>query len=94
MKQRRPPDWLIEERRETLGQWASFCLTCGHVQRYFEELENELPPECPECGGELRSRCPRCGARFASAFAVECESCRAALRPRELFGTPIRRSSD
>jgi predicted nucleic acid-binding Zn ribbon protein len=84
-------DWLREERRKTLGDWAAFCLSCGHAQRYFEGFEAELPPTCPTCGGELRSRCPACGTRFASAFAVECEDCGAALRPADLFGTPIRK---
>ena len=36
-------DWLREERRKTLGDWVSFCLACGHAQRYFEEFEAELP---------------------------------------------------
>jgi predicted nucleic acid-binding Zn ribbon protein len=85
-------DWLREERRKTLGDWVAFCLECGFTQRYFEELAQELPAACPQCAGELRSRCPACGARFASAFAVECEECGAELRPRELFGTPIRRA--
>lgn len=85
-------DWLREERRKTLGDWVAFCLTCGFVQRYFEEWEDELPPECPQCGGEMRSKCPACGARFSSAFAVDCESCGAALRPAEQLGVPIRRA--
>jgi predicted RNA-binding Zn-ribbon protein involved in translation (DUF1610 family) len=94
MRARKPPDWLIEERRNALGHWSAFCVSCGYVQRYFEELEQELPSACPQCGGEIVSRCPSCNARFASAFAVECESCGQALRPPQLFGTPIRRSSD
>lgn len=85
-------DWLREERRKTLGDWVAFCLGCGHVQRYFTEFEDELPAACPQCGGEVRSRCPACGARFSSAFAVECEACGGELRPRELFGTRIRRA--
>lgn len=85
-------EWLREERRNTLGHWSAFCVQCGHAQRYFEEFETELPPRCPECGGELRSRCPACGAAFASAFAVDCEECGSELRPRELFGGPIRRA--
>ena len=84
-------DWLKEERRKTLGDWVSVCLRCGYTQRYFEKWEDELPSECPSCGGEMRSRCPACDARFSSAFAVECEACGAELRPRELFGTPIRK---
>ena len=72
-------DWLREERRKTLGDWVSFCLACGHAQRYFEEFEAELPAACPACGGELRSRCP------------ECEACGGALRPAEAFGGPIRK---
>ncbi|HEY7197398.1 MAG TPA: hypothetical protein VH306_09425 [Gaiellaceae bacterium] len=84
-------DWLREERRKTLGDWAAFCLSCGHAQRYFEDFETELPAACPTCGGELRSRCPACGARFASAFAVDCEECGGALRPPELFGAAIRK---
>jgi predicted RNA-binding Zn-ribbon protein involved in translation (DUF1610 family) len=93
-RRRRPPDWLIEERRNTLGHWSAFCVSCGFAQRYFEELERELPTACPQCGGELLSRCPSCGARFASAFTVDCELCGKPLRPAELFGTAIRRSSD
>jgi len=84
-------DWLREERRKTLGDWVAVCLACGHAQRYFEENEAELPTACPACGGEMRHRCPECTARFSSVFAVECESCGAALRPSEQFGTPIRR---
>ncbi|MDQ3777261.1 MAG: hypothetical protein M3310_00095 [Actinomycetota bacterium] len=83
--------WLKEERRKTLGDWVTVCLSCGFAQRYFEEWEPELPPACPQCDGELRRRCPSCGARFDSAFAVECDSCGGELRPRELFGTPIRK---
>jgi hypothetical protein len=84
-------DWLREERRKTLGDWVSFCLACGFAQRYFEEWEDELPGECPQCRGEMRSRCPSCDARFSSAFAVECEACGAPLRPGEQFGVKIRR---
>ncbi len=84
-------DWLREERRRTLGDWAAFCLGCGHIQRYVEEREHLLPAACPQCGGELRSRCPACTARIASAFEVECDECGGELRPPEQFGTPIRR---
>ena len=84
-------DWLREERRKTLGDWVAVCLNCGFAQRYFEEWEDELPAACPQCSGEMRSKCPTCGARFSSAFAVDCESCGAALRPTEQFGVPIRR---
>ena len=84
-------DWLREERRKTLGDWVAFCLTCGFAQRYFEEWQDELPATCPQCEGEMRAQCPACGARFSSAFAVDCESCGAALRPAEQFGVPIRR---
>jgi ribosomal protein S27E len=87
----RASDWLREERRRTLGDWVAFCPGCGHVQRYFAELEAELPASCPACEGELRARCPSCGARIASAFAVACEECEAALRPPEAFGVPIRK---
>jgi hypothetical protein len=86
-------DWLREERRKTLGDWAAFCLTCGFVQRYFDEFEGELPRVCPACTGEMRTRCPACAARFSSAFAVECEACGARLRDPELYGVPIRRAS-
>jgi predicted RNA-binding Zn-ribbon protein involved in translation (DUF1610 family) len=85
-------DWLREERRKTLGDWVAFCLACGHAQRYFDESEDELPSACPGCGGEMRHRCPLCAGRFSSVFAVECESCGGELRPREQFGTQIRRS--
>jgi len=84
-------DWLREERRKTLGDWAAFCITCGHAQRFFDEWSDDLPASCPTCGGEMRSACPECGARFKSAFAVECEECGARLRDDELFGTAIRK---
>jgi ribosomal protein S27E len=84
-------DWLREERRKVLGDWVAVCLGCGFAQRYFDDSEAELPAACPQCGGEIRSHCPECGARFSSAFAVDCESCGAALRSDELFGGPIRK---
>lgn len=87
----RASDWLREERRRTLGEWVAFCVGCGHAQRYFEENEAALPDTCPSCGGEVRRTCPSCGARFASAFTVECEACGTAVRPREQFGTAIRK---
>src|SRR5438270_10581332 len=86
-------DWLREERRKTLGDWVAFCVSCGFTQRYFEQGAQQLPASCPGCGGEFRSQCPACGERFSSAFAVECDRCRGALRPRELLGTPSRRPS-
>jgi ribosomal protein S27E len=87
----RASDWLREERRRTLGDWAAFCLDCGHVQRYFAEDEAQLPEACPTCGGELRVRCPACEAPIASAFAVDCEECGAELRLSSAFGVRIRR---
>jgi len=84
-------DWLREERRRTLGDWSAVCLDCGHGIRYFDESEAELPGECPQCAGRILSRCEACGARFASMFAVECESCGSELRPAEQFGVRIRR---
>ena len=50
-------DWLREERRKVLGDWAAFCLRCGAAQRWFEQFEAELPDACPACGGELLHRC-------------------------------------
>ena len=88
---RRTRTWIQEERRKTLGDWAAFCLRCGHTQRYFLEDEGALPAACPQCGGELRHRCPACAAPIASAFAVECEACGAEVRPPALFGIAIRR---
>jgi ribosomal protein S27E len=85
-------DWLREERRKILGDWAAVCLQCGYAQRYFDESEDELPASCPQCGGELRSHCPSCGARFSSVFAVECEACGELLRPADLHGVPIRKA--
>ena len=84
-------EWLREERRRTLGEWVAFCVFCGHAQRYFTENEGELPRACPDCGGEIRRTCPSCGARFISAFTVECEECGTEVRPREQFGTAIRK---
>jgi hypothetical protein len=86
-------DWLREERRKVLGDWFAVCLRCGAAQRYFEESERELPTACVACGGDLLSHCPTCDARFSSAFAVECESCGAPLRPERQFGIQIRKSS-
>jgi predicted RNA-binding Zn-ribbon protein involved in translation (DUF1610 family) len=84
-------DWLREERRKVLGDWAAVCLGCGSAQRWFEEFESELPERCPACGGAMLHRCPACDAPFSSVFAVECEQCAAQLRPAELLGVPIRR---
>jgi predicted nucleic acid-binding Zn ribbon protein len=84
-------DWLREERRKILGDWAAVCLSCGYAQRYFDESEGDLPGACPDCGGELRSHCPSCGARFSSVFAVDCEACGAPLRPTDVRGVPIRK---
>jgi predicted RNA-binding Zn-ribbon protein involved in translation (DUF1610 family) len=84
--------WIQEERRRTLGDWVAFCLACGHTLRFFDESEDVLPPGCPHCGGELRHRCPACDELIASAFAVECESCGAEVRPNEFLGAPIRKS--
>ena len=84
-------NWIQEERRKTLGDWVSFCLGCGAVQRYFLELEAELPATCAQCGGETRHRCPECEAPFPSAFAVECEECGAPVRPPEVLGVRIRK---
>jgi predicted nucleic acid-binding Zn ribbon protein len=86
-------DWLREERRKVLGDWVAFCLTCGAVQRWFEEFEDEVPRECAQCGGEMLRRCPSCAAPFSSAFATTCEECDAELRANELFGAKIRRDS-
>jgi predicted RNA-binding Zn-ribbon protein involved in translation (DUF1610 family) len=84
-------DWLREERRKVLGDWVAVCLACGAAQRWFEEFESDLPPDCPSCGGELLHRCKACKAPFSSTFSVVCEGCAAPLRPNELFGIPIRR---
>jgi hypothetical protein len=84
-------DWLREERRNVLGHWSAFCLTCGSATRWFEDCEAEVPETC-SCGGTMLRRCPACEAPFSSAFAVDCEECGGALRPAELFGTPIRKA--
>ena len=84
-------DWLREERRKVLGDWAAFCVSCGAVRRWFEDFEAEVPAECAQCGGELLRRCRSCNAPFSSAFAVDCEECGAPLRSAELFGTRIRK---
>jgi DNA-directed RNA polymerase subunit RPC12/RpoP len=87
----RASDWLREERRKTLGDWVSICLSCGHAQRYFEENAPDLPASCPTCGGEMRSQCLECGARFSSVFTVECDECGSAVRAADAFGGPIRK---
>jgi DNA-directed RNA polymerase subunit RPC12/RpoP len=84
-------DWLREERRKVLGQWAAFCVDCGAAFRWFEETPETLPASCPQCGGSLCRSCSACGAPFSSAFAVDCEECGAALRPPELHGLRIRK---
>ena len=86
-------DWLREERRKVLGDWAAVCVACGYAQRYFDETEGDLPTACPQCGGGIRSHCPACDARFSSVFAVDCEFCGEPLRPADFRGVPIRRSS-
>jgi len=85
-------DWLREERRKVLGDWAAVCLGCGAARRWFDQFEAEVPDTCPQCGGVLLRRCPSCNAPFSSIAAVECEECGGALRPDELFGSPIRRA--
>jgi predicted RNA-binding Zn-ribbon protein involved in translation (DUF1610 family) len=84
-------DWLRDERRKVLGDWAAFCVDCGAVRRWFEPFEDEVGDECAQCGGTMLRRCPICNAPFASAFAVDCEGCGVQLRDPELFGTRIRR---
>jgi rRNA maturation endonuclease Nob1 len=84
-------EWLREERRKVLGDWAAFCLDCGAVRRWFEDFEPEVGDTCAHCGGPMLRRCRACNSPFASAFAVDCESCGAPLRDAELFGTKIRR---
>ena len=84
-------DWLREERRKVLGDWAAVCLECGSAQRWFEEFEAEVPDRCAACGGSMLRRCPECNAPFSSVFAVECEQCDAPLRSDELLGVKIRR---
>jgi DNA-directed RNA polymerase subunit RPC12/RpoP len=58
-------DWLREERRKVLGDWASVCLECGAAQRWFEEFEADLPERCPACGGPTLLRCMACNAPSA-----------------------------
>jgi hypothetical protein len=84
-------EWLRQERRKVLGDWAAFCLTCGAARRWFNEFEAEVPEECAQCGGILLRRCPSCSAPFSSMFAIDCESCGEPLREAELFGTKIRK---
>jgi len=84
-------DWLREERRKVLGDWVAVCARCGAARRWFEEFEDQVPDECPQCGGELLRRCKSCGAPFSSIAVVDCEECGKPVRPDELFGSPIRR---
>jgi rRNA maturation endonuclease Nob1 len=84
-------DWLREERRKVLGDWAAVCLDCGAAQRWFEDFEAEVPDRCGQCGGQMLRRCPACEMPFSSVFAVECEACGGPLRPAELGGLKIRR---
>jgi predicted RNA-binding Zn-ribbon protein involved in translation (DUF1610 family) len=84
-------DWLREERRRVLGDWVAFCLECGAARRWFEDFEDGVPEECPQCGGGMLRRCPSCSAPVSSTFTVDCESCGTRLRSPELFGTRIRR---
>jgi ribosomal protein S27E len=84
-------DWLREERRNVLGHWTAFCVGCGHAQRWFAELEAEVPERCPTCGEAMLRRCPACNERFSSTFAVDCEACGEPLREPTLLGMPIRK---
>ena len=84
-------DWLREERRKVLGDWAAVCLDCGGALRWFDESETEVPERCGTCGGQMLRRCPACDAPFSSVFAVDCEECGKPLRPAELGGLKIRR---
>jgi rRNA maturation endonuclease Nob1 len=84
-------DWLREERRKVLGDWAAVCLDCGAAQRWFEDFEDDLPKRCAACGGAVLHRCPACNSPFSSMFAVDCEACGASLRPAEVSGIPIRK---
>lgn len=86
-------DWLREERRKVLGDWAAVCLDCGGALRWFDESESEVPERCATCGGQMLRRCPACDAPFSSVFAVECEACGGPLRPADLHGTRIRRAT-
>ena len=86
-------DWLREERRNVLGHWSAFCLSCGGARRWFVESEDEVPAACPACGGVMLKRCPACDAPFSSTFAVDCEECGGPLRESELLGMKIRRAS-
>jgi predicted RNA-binding Zn-ribbon protein involved in translation (DUF1610 family) len=90
----RAADWLREERRKVLGDWTAVCLRCGGARRWFADAEEEVPDDCPACGGEMLHRCPACGAPFSSTFAVVCEECGGKLREPELFGIPIRRGGE
>ncbi|MSO58016.1 MAG: hypothetical protein EXQ77_03120 [Thermoleophilia bacterium] len=85
-------NWIQEERRQTLGDWVSFCLGCGHAQRFFVEEEALLPAVCNWCKGTMRHRCPSCEALVPTVFTVDCEECGASLRENALFGGPIRRA--
>ena len=81
-------NWIQEERRRTLGDWVAFCPSCGHVVRYFEDLEDGAAAACPQCETELVARCPSCDARLPSAFQVECEECGAPLRRERALRRP------
>jgi predicted RNA-binding Zn-ribbon protein involved in translation (DUF1610 family) len=84
-------DWLREERRKVLGTSAAVCLGCGAARRGFEEFEDEVPAECPACGGRILRRCPSCSAPLVSVFAVDCDGCGQPLRASELHGMRIRK---
>ena len=74
-----------------LGDWVAVCLRCGAGRRWFEQYENEMPDECPQCGGVLLRRCPSCNAPFSSIAVVECDECGNCVRADELFGSRIKR---
>jgi predicted nucleic acid-binding Zn ribbon protein len=84
-------DWLREERRKVLGDWVAFCLECGAAVRWFEEFEDRVARDCPQCHGEMLRRCPACDAPFSSVATVLCEECGTKLRENQLFGSRIRR---
>ena len=51
-------NWIQEERRRTLGDWVAFCPSCGHVVRYFEDLEDGAADRLPSVRDRARRAMP------------------------------------
>ena len=82
-------DWLREERRRTLGDWAAFCLRCGHALR-CSRSSRRASCRLPDLRRRVVSRCPSCDAvRPRPSRSTARSAARGCASPRA-FGVRIR----